>query len=53
MVLCKLVVWIFIEICSHQSSNWSNNYVVLPPISYDRQKNTSKKYMARFDIQMM
>ena len=36
------LIQIFIEICGHQSSNWFNNSVKLPPFSNDLDKNLPK-----------
>ncbi len=41
VVFCKILTQTSVDYQSHQSSNWFNNFVMLPPISNDLDKKTS------------
>ncbi len=43
VVFCKILTQISFDFRNHQSSNWFNNFVILPPISNDLDKNTQHK----------
>ncbi len=44
VVFSKILTQISIDFRNHQSSNWFNNFVILPPISNDLDKKHFKKF---------
>ncbi len=44
VAFCKILTQISLDFRNHQSSNWFNNFVILPPFSNDLDKKHLKKH---------
>ncbi len=48
VVFCKILTQISLDFRNHQSSNWFNNFVILPPFSNDLDKKHLKNILFDF-----